>query len=155
MTRVELLIAAGEGESIEFKQQLPESDVQGVMKTVAAFANGGGGALLFGIDNDGLVVGAGSDRESIDRLTSLISDRVRPHVHFTINMTNVDGLDVLVVDVPAGADTPYGVGTNDRDVVYYVRRGATSFPASPADVRSFVRARLSVANEQHYPFPLP
>jgi hypothetical protein len=85
-TRVEVLIGAGEGVSTEFKRQLPGADPKGVMKTVAAFANGGGGTLLFGVDDDGHPTGLGdaSTRENIDRLTNLVGEWVRPRVHFIL-----------------------------------------------------------------------
>lgn len=148
VTEVEVLISRGEGVSTEFKRQLPtdaRDSVVNMMKTVAAFANGEGGTLLFGIDNDGAVVGLGIDdvRKTLDRATQLIRDWVRPHVDFDTELTEVDGKHVLLVRVDAGAEPPYGVGTTDRRIDYYVRRSATSFPATPADVRAFVRARIS------------
>ncbi len=97
------------------------------------------------MDNDGTVLGLGVDdaRETLDRTTQLIRDWVRPHVDFDTELTEVDGKQVLLVRVNAGAEPPYGVGTTERRIDYYVRRSATSFPATPADVRAFVRARLS------------
>jgi hypothetical protein len=59
-TRVEMLISHGEQATIEFKRQLPGNDPAGVMKTVAAFANGVGGSILFGVEDDGEIVGIAS-----------------------------------------------------------------------------------------------
>jgi hypothetical protein len=42
-TRLEMLVVGGERANIEFKRELPGRDPSGVMKTVAAFANGAGG----------------------------------------------------------------------------------------------------------------
>lgn len=147
VTEVEVLISRGEGVSTEFKRQLPTEErdsVVNVMKTVAAFANGDGGTLMFGIDNDGAVVGCAIDdaRKTLDRVTQLIRDWVRPHVDFDTELTDLDGNHVLLVRVAAGDEPPYGVGTTDRRIDYYVRRSATSSPATPADIRAFVRARL-------------
>jgi hypothetical protein len=147
VTEVEVLISRGEGISTEFKRDLPtdaRDTVINVMKTVAAFANGEGGTLLFGIDDDGAVTGLSIDdaRKTLDRTTDLIRAWVRPHVDFDTELAEVDGKQVLLVRVEAGHETPYGVGTTERRIDYYVRRGATSSPASSADVRAFVRARL-------------
>jgi hypothetical protein len=143
-TQIEVLVARGEGATLEFKRQLPGDDPRGVTKTVSAFANGDGGTLLFGVDDEGNVVGLrGLDlRESVDRLTSIIGDRVRPRVEFTPRVVEIQGVRVLMVSVASGAEPPYGVGTNDRQLTYYVRRGATTSPAEPAEIRAFVRARL-------------
>jgi Putative DNA-binding domain len=157
VTEIEVLISGGEIATTEFKRQLPLDDrdsILGVMKTVAAFANADGGTLLFGVENDGTVRGLHVDdvRGAVDRLTLLIRDWVKPLVDFNAAIANVDGKDVLLVSVGPGADTPYGVGTTERRVDYYVRRGGTTFPATPADVRAFVRARIPVPSQQTY-FP--
>jgi hypothetical protein len=146
LTEVEVLISGGESVSTEFKLKLPTSEgsIINVMKTVAAFANGDGGTLLFGVDDHGAVVGLGIDdaRKALDRMTQLIRDWVRPHVDFDTELADVDGKQVLLVRVDSGAEPPYGVATTDRRIDYYVRRSGTTFPATPADVRAFVRARL-------------
>lgn len=152
VTEVEVLISGGETASTEFKRQLP-ADAPGsttVMKTVAAFANGDGGTLLFGVEDDGTICGLDAQdvRGEVDRVTSMISDRVRPLVQFDPTVAKVDGKRVLLIRVEAGTDTPYGVGTTDRRIDYFLRRGATTRPASPADVRAMVRARLPEPQQQ-------
>ena len=57
-----------------------------------------------------------------------------------------EGARGVVADIQAGSHSPYGVGTRDHDITYYVRRGATSFPATPDDVRAFVRSRMPQAS---------
>ncbi|HET8895411.1 MAG TPA: ATP-binding protein [Gaiellaceae bacterium] len=147
VTEVEVLISRGEGVSTEFKRDLPtdrRESIINVMKTVAAFANGDGGAILFGIANDGAVVGVAIDdvRKALDRTTELIRDWVRPHVDFDIELADVDEKQILLVRIEAGSEPPYGVGTTDRRIDYYIRRSGTTSPATSADVRAFVRARV-------------
>jgi GTPase len=79
-TRIEATISGGEQATIEFKRELPEKNPVGFLKTVAAFANGAGGTILFGVADDGEIVGVGHDqrRSNQDRLTKLITARVRP-----------------------------------------------------------------------------
>jgi hypothetical protein len=154
-TRLDVLISGGEGPTTEFKQQLPGTKPGVVMKTAAAFANGAGGTLLFGVDDDGHIVGldhAGKGK-AMDRVTNLLTDWVRPRVHFQLEHVHVNDAQVLIVDIDAGADPPYGIGTTDHNVVYYVRRGATSFRATPADIRALVRSRLQPTTDPHFPFP--
>jgi Putative DNA-binding domain len=146
-TRLAVVIAGGEGATTEFKRELPAGNqraIQRAIKSVAAFANGDGGTIVYGVDDEGAAVGLGdlSLREAADRLTNILSDYVRPLPHFAVDV--VARAQVIVVTVDAGIETPYGVGTSDRDIVYYVRRGATTFPAAPGDVRAMVRARDSV-----------
>jgi predicted HTH transcriptional regulator len=144
VTQVDVLISSGEGMNTEFRVQLPESDPDKAMKTVAAFANGGGGSLLFGVDDDGHVVGldGSRSREDADRLTSLITERVRPLVDFDLQIVDYEDLKIILVEVKSGGQPPYGVGTTDHKIAYHVRRGATTFPAAPVDLNNVVRSRI-------------
>jgi hypothetical protein len=155
-TEVEVLISGGEAVSTELKRQLPPDDrtaIVKVMKTIAAFANGIGGTILFGVDDDGTIVGIESDdpRTTIDRITNLICDHVRPLVEFDASVANVRGKPVLLVHVQSGSEPPYGVGTTDRQLHYYVRRNGSSFLATPADIRASVRARLPHPSQSYFP----
>ena len=49
MTKEEIL--AGESEQLEFKRDVPEQSVK-YIKTVVAFANGKGGTIVFGVDDN-------------------------------------------------------------------------------------------------------
>jgi hypothetical protein len=152
-TRIEVLISGGERATVEFKRQLPGNDPTGVMKTVAAFANGAGGTILFGVENDGEIVGVGDDRDrdSRDRLTSLVSDWIRPLPNFECVWVEVGDRGVIALHVDSGDHVPYGVGTSERGVRYYIRRGGNTFPAAPADVRAFVQSRLPSAPAPYFP----
>lgn len=46
------LISKGEGLSVEFKETLPSESMRW-LKTIVAFANGCGGTLLVGVNNQG------------------------------------------------------------------------------------------------------
>ncbi|MFZ1925228.1 MAG: ATP-binding protein, partial [Solirubrobacteraceae bacterium] len=86
----------------------PRSGPAKVMKTVAAFANGGGGAILFGVEDDGEIVGVGEQytRRTLDRLTSMISDWVRPLPGFECTMVDVRGHGVIAINVASGSAAP-------------------------------------------------
>ena len=49
MTKEEIL--AGESEVLEFKRDVPEQSIK-FIKTVVAFANGKGGMIVFGVDDN-------------------------------------------------------------------------------------------------------
>jgi schlafen family protein len=133
ITEVEALISNGEGVSTEFKLELPTSEgsIINVMKTVAAFANGAGGTILLGVDDDGSVVGLRMDdrRSTLDRMTQLIIDWVRPHADFDTELVDIDAQHVLLVRVDAGVEPPTEL----------VRRTAKSTTTSDAAGRRFPR----------------
>ena len=145
-TEVQSLIAQGETTMIEFKSRLPVENDRDyrveIAGTVAAFANGDGGWLFLGVANDGRFGGVQMLRSLDDSqlaVINLIKDQVTPLVRFDVNTHDFDGKHVMVVTVEQGEDPPYGVGpANPR---YYVRRGATTFPASSEAVRQLARSR--------------
>jgi hypothetical protein len=58
---------------------------------------------------------------------------------------------VIALQVEPGDHVPFGVGTSERGVRYYIRRGGNTFPASPADVRAFVQSRLPATPAPYFP----
>lgn len=109
MEAAELLaiLARGEDSRHQFKRNLTNAD--GVAAEPAAFANGGGGRLFVGVEDDGNIVGL--DAGAVHRLNQLLanaaSHNVRPPLHpVTENVQTDQGL-VMVVTVPEGISRPY------------------------------------------------
>lgn len=144
-TEIEALVAAGEGPIVEFKERIPEEKDarRKVCRTLAAFANEGGGHLLFGVNDDGQVVGIGTsevDQDTKDSVTRWITDIIAPHLKFGVEIVPVgDGKRVLHIEVQEGDSPPYGV--DPANPSFYIRRGATTFAASTEDVRTIARTR--------------
>lgn len=152
-TGIEALVAAGEGPTVEFKEQLP-TDRDGrkkVCRTLAAFANGHGGHLLFGVDDDGEIVGVDGNAVSQsdkDDVTHWITDIAVPHLDFAVDIIETEGgRKVFHVEVQPGESPPYGI--NPGTPVYYIRRGATTFPAGQDDARQLALSRPA-ADSQPY-----
>jgi hypothetical protein len=139
------LLAGGEGSSTEFKRQLPgdsDESKRKVFKTAAAFANGHGGNLVFGIESDEATVCGVEDCDLIkarDRLAQLAWALITPSPVVEVRPYEVDGKTVLVMTVEKGSAPPYALKIKDR-VEYYVRRDATTFPARSEDIRASVLA---------------
>lgn len=156
--RLEALVVSGESATTEFKERLPAQNANSrrkVMKTVAAFANGGGGTILFGVTNDGVIVGLHAEddrREAADDLTRLVTSWVHPLPHFrveSIQHPQNDAIRVLALVVDAGGEPPYAAGTTPDDMTYYVRRSATTFSVMPDEVRALT---LRAQPRAQYPF---
>ncbi len=146
---IQALLSQGEGQQVEFKSQLPQDTTESkrtVFKTVAAFANGYGGNMVFGVEKDEATVcgldGIDPLRER-DRLAQLVRAIVTPAPEVEVRQYDVDGKVLLVLSVEAGANRPYGItlpGRKDKPVEFYVRRDATTFPATADEVRNAVLA---------------
>jgi hypothetical protein len=119
--QIQGLISRGENESVEFKQQIPP-DKSKFLKTVAAFANGVGGVILFGVDDDdGNIVGVTGDVSKMkDDIIRMVRDNVTPRPKVRIEDCAIDAKMVLALYVEQGDKHPYGV--NPTKPVFYVRR---------------------------------
>ncbi len=133
--RLDALRFGGESEFVEFKSVMPTSKSKvGVLKAIPAFANGQGGTLLIGIDDDNSVVGLGdlTIDEVKDRLTRTIHDSVVPIPAFRVECVELDGLLVAIVEVGPGADKPYALSGNPP--AFFARHGSNSFPATREEI---------------------
>jgi ATP-dependent DNA helicase RecG len=69
-------LAAGEGQTREFKRQI--SNPESVAGEIVALANSDGGGLYFGLDDDGVIVGLPDATIAFQSLTHLCRDRCIP-----------------------------------------------------------------------------
>jgi ATP-dependent DNA helicase RecG len=119
--RVSRLIAGGESFQVEFKSEVrtPLND-RDLVEAVICLANGTGGTLLVGVDDDGSVTGARPRHETgrTDplRLQALIANTTQPPLSVEAAVVQVSGKEVLAVEVP---NSPRVVGTTRGT---YVRR---------------------------------
>ena len=84
-----------------FKEQLTNS----FLKTVSAYANYEGGAVLFGIDNDGKVVGLGDPKQVCLDIENKINDSITPQPDYSLSIN--DSEHTVVLRVSPGRSKPY------------------------------------------------
>lgn len=92
-----------EGANFEFKSEFSKS----FLKTVSAFANYGGGEILFGVDDSGRIVGIADPIETSLRIENSINDALEPLPTYTIHQEKRQGKNLVRVQVLSGSDTPY------------------------------------------------
>jgi hypothetical protein len=113
---------------------------------LAAFASSGGGQLLYGVTDQGEIVGldggqSASVRDEIERRIQGAAREVKPPVSAKVLWAHQDGLAVCVVQIGAGAEALYY--SNHRPMI---RSGAMSRPAEPAEVERLYRKHLGGSN---------
>ncbi len=119
--RVSHFIAGGESYEVEFKgeSRAPLND-RDLVEAAVCLANGSGGTLLVGVEDDGTVTGARPRHESgrTDplRVQALVANSTQPPLAVAVTVVQVSSQEVLVVEVP---DSPRVVGTTRGT---YVRR---------------------------------
>ena len=127
-----------ESKTTEFKREY----VDDIKNTVAAFANGVGGTVYIGINDDGSVCGVSDADGTLLRVTNAIRDGILPDVTmFTECRTEViDGKNVVCVTVQRGTARPYYLrGKGVRPEGVYVRQGASTVPATDAAILNMIK----------------
>ena len=96
-----------EATECDFKVALEVKKPKSWLKSVSAFANGIGGTLFFGIDNDRNVIGLDDAQTDAETISRLIKERITPYPNFILAPERENGKDILVLSVSAGRSTPY------------------------------------------------
>ena len=96
-----------EATECDFKVALEVKKPKSWLKSVSAFANGIGGTLFFGIDNDRNVIGLNDAQTDAETISRLIKERITPYPNFILAPERENGKDILVLSVSAGRSTPY------------------------------------------------
>lgn len=113
----------------DFKLMLEEKKPKSWLKSVSAFANGLGGSLFFGIDNECVVRGLDNVQHVCEVISTKIRDYMDPLPEVEMLPQRIGNLDILQLKVSTGNYTPYYyVGDGQR--VAFVRVGDESLPAT-------------------------
>ena len=110
---VNLLIEEGEGFGIEFKRLI--SSPEKIARTIISFANTRGGTILFGVDDDGSVVGVESEKSEVELIETAGREFCDPPIQPDIEIVPFDGRDVIVCRIYESRVKPhYFLGEQDR-----------------------------------------
>ena len=120
---LEELISRGEGQSLEFKAAIPTP--RHLARTIAAFANSGGGTILLGVREDGSVPGV-SFYFAEKALESALQLLKPPPEALLTQLSGVRANAVARIDVAAEPAGPVAV----PDGLFY--RSGTSIEPLPA-----------------------
>ena len=134
------LIEEGEGFEIEFKRKV--STPEKIARALIAFANTQGGHILFGVDDDGSIVGVESEKSEEDLIRHAGSTFCLPEIVPEIDIVAFDGKDVIVAFVPESENKPHyftgssnGDGGNDEETKVFIRVNDKTVMASKEVVK--------------------
>lgn len=117
-TELLLRIKEGEHEHQDFKYAITDS--KKIAKSLSAFANTDGGSLLIGVKDNGKIAGANADEEYY-MIESAATLYCSPKVEFQAILWEVDGKQVLEIEIPKGANPPYKAKDASGKFLTYVR----------------------------------
>ena len=161
------IIARGESENIEFKSSLRwdyrEQKVNPVLemvilKSIAAFANGKGGTLLIGVNDDGEILGLEPDFQTLKKkdadgfelhLRRLIKNQFGisfTTAHLQIGFPEIEGKIICVIQI-APAHHPLYLKTKNKNgnetEKFYVRMGnASQEISSLREIQQYIKNRF-------------
>lgn len=138
-------IDAGEDGRTEFKRGF--SDLRGIGRTLCAFANGEGGLLVLGVDDDTrAIVGVGANPETVqERLTSLLHRGCGKPVTARCGRQETGGGWVHWIDVH---QHQRGYEPFAHDGRFWIRRGRATVAPSPSELQELLNAFGFVLTEK-------
>ncbi len=147
---IRALVAArtAEGTYLEFKRDLPRPDASGrheFLADVSAFANSGGGDLVYGIDEDGegratvIVAQTGNSDEEVRRLQDVLLNGIEPRVPgLQVQAVVVVGGFAVIVRAPQSWAGPHRVKSNQH---FFIRENGRKRQLDVPEVRGlFLRS---------------
>ncbi|MBC8264683.1 MAG: putative DNA binding domain-containing protein [Anaerolineales bacterium] len=127
----EQFISQREGETLDFKREMPSSS--DLAKLVSAFYNSRGGTIVFGVeDQTRRLVGVTSPQGIEEGIINILRARCALDVMPSIEFVSYRGMEFVVVTCPQGARKPYLVSGETRP---YVRVGSSTREAQDEEVR--------------------
>lgn len=137
-------IETGESHSTEFKRGIG-SDLAPVGKAICAFANGNGGLIIIGVNDDGGIVGLNSDPHKVhERLTSFIGTGLSAPVTARCGRQKVEHGWVHWIEVFRHR----GPSPLQYKSDFYVRRERSSVKPSPTEIQELFNTYGFVVTEE-------
>ena len=109
----------------DFKVEVEHRKSKSWLKSVSAFANGIGGSLFFGIDDDKNIVGIAAPQLEAEYLSETIKNKIDPIPNFNLKIHDFNGKIVIQLKIFDGNSTPYYY-FNEGSRVAYIRVGNES-----------------------------
>lgn len=127
------------GETTEYDKKLAveKRKVKSWLKSVSAFSNTAGGILIFGVSNDDEIVGLDSVKEDSEFISQKIKERIDPIPQINMHIKQVDGKNILLVEIFRGEETPYYY-YGDSVMEAYIRLGNESIVADATELKRLV-----------------
>jgi ATP-dependent DNA helicase RecG len=142
---IEKLLLQPESKLLEFKRDL--SSLEPILKTIVAFANTAGGIVVIGRASDGAIVGVQDVFKAEEALANSIADNIRPSILPEIEITTVQGKDLLVVKVSHWR-APFYLKKEGMPQGVYIRLGSTNRSASLELLAELQRSVLTLSYDQ-------
>jgi predicted HTH transcriptional regulator len=136
LTELYELIESGENDKTEFKRKFSAEDK--IAKELIAFANSKGGKILFGVDDDGTVVGVESEKGEIELVDMAARFYCEPPVKYNSEIIHIFGKDVVIINIDESKTKPHRLlenGKPENSEKVYIRHNDKNILASKITIK--------------------
>ena len=136
----------------EFKSDLRKLPLRTLLEAVICMANGPGGTIYLGVEDNGRISGLHPSHKNLQRMQSLICHYTEPHIYVQVYPLVVDYLVIACIKVPL---SPVPIAT--KEGVYKKRQlqngngepqCITFTPEQPCDTATFLDNRRPTLLQQ-------
>ena len=117
-------------------------------KSISAFANTLGGALIFGVSDENEIIGLDNPVKDAEKISEIIKTKLNPIPEFKMSFRKVEDNILIILEVFKGDETPYYY-YNDGSLEAYIRIGNESVKASPTELQRLVLRGRNKSYDSH------
>lgn len=127
------------GETTEYdkKAALETKRPKSWCKSVSAFANTSGGVLIFGVSDDGKIIGLADPVGDAEKISEIIKGRLDPIPEFNLSFCEEEGKKLIILNIYKGEETPYYY-SGDGVMEAYIRVGNESVKTNSTELKRLV-----------------
>ena len=116
--KIQEILKQHENKSLEFKKEIPKNRLN-LLKTVVGFANGSGGHIYVGVNDDRSVTGIKEEPFDLEeKLSSIIYDSISPIPNLFFQTTTFENKVIFIIIILSGANKPYYLKNLDQKMVF-------------------------------------
>jgi predicted HTH transcriptional regulator len=146
--KIREILKQPEDKSLEFKKEIPKNR-QNLLKTVVAFANGTGGHIYVGVNNDRTVTGIKEEPFDLEeKLSSIIYDSISPIPNVFFQTTAFEDKVIFIIRILPGVNKPYYLKKLGPEGGIFVRIGSTNRKADSQVVAELRRQARNISLDQ-------
>ena len=127
-----------ESETVELKTIVTDD----IKKEIIAFANGDGGKIYIGVDDNGDVVGLSDPNGIALQISNMVRDAIKPDLSMFLHYETLefDEKHIIFIDIQRGTKRPYYIAKRGlRPEGVYVRQGFSSVPATDTAILRMIK----------------
>ena len=146
--KIREILKQSEDKSLEFKKEIPKNR-ENLLKTVVAFANGSGGHIYVGVNDDRTVTGIKDEPLDLEeKLSSIIYDSISPIPNAFFQTAAFEDKTIFIIRILPGANKPYYLKKLGPEDGIFVRVGSTNRKADSQVAAELRRQARNISLDQ-------